>query len=122
MNDILSGLQALRYIDEQAWREFVVEENYSVLATKGILHHISEFNERHRAIQILKMQNAAVEEVDRANDEIHGMDQMEIQRQREKMGIKKKKSTKRVGKKGVEPGFENDADTHRADGGGGAEH
>ncbi len=80
--------------DEQAWREFVVEENYSVLATKGILQRILEFNESHKAIQMLKMQTLAVEEVDRANDEIHGMDQMEIQRQREKMSIRKKKNKK----------------------------
>ena len=89
--------------DEQAWHEFVLEENYSVLATKGILQRITEFNEAHKSIQILKMQNSAIEAIDSLNAEIHGMDQMEIERERERMGIKKKKSTRRVGKKGRSP-------------------
>jgi len=97
--DGATGPYEVPVTDEQVWREFVIEENYSVLATKGILQRIADFNHSHKAIQILKMQNAALAEVDRQNDEIHGMDLVEKEKEKERMNIKKKKSIRRVGSK-----------------------
>ena len=62
---------------EQAWNSFVLEENYSVLAAKGIIKMIAGYCHGHKSLQILKIQNAALDKVDQQNDDVHGMDAME---------------------------------------------
>ena len=42
---------------EQAWNSFVLEENYSVLAAKGIIKMVAGYCHGHKSLQILKIQN-----------------------------------------------------------------